>query len=103
MCGTCGDAGLAERAAFDIQLHTAERRTGRESDDINRRGGRKAQLTECRLQHTTFRAARNEARRVLGRDARGHGIEMRTQLIGIVGLDNANDAFTEAESSNDRS
>ena len=96
-----GDAGMAERAAFDIQLHAAEGRARRQRHDIDRRGRGEVKFAEGRLEHAAFGAARDEAGRLLRRDAARGGIEHGAQLVGIVGLDDPHQARAEAERGDD--
>jgi len=90
-----------QRAAVDIQLHGAERSARRQRYDIDRRGGGEVKLAERRLQHGAFRAPRHEAGGLLRGDARRRGIQHGTQLVGIVGLDDLNNAGAETQRAND--
>ena len=56
-------AGEAERAALDIDLDRAERRAGRQRDDIDRRGRRALQFAEREPHHVALAADRRKARR----------------------------------------
>src|SRR2546430_7664269 len=65
---TGGDAGMAERAALDVEIDAAERRPGRQRHDIDRRGPRPKPLAKCGLKHAAFGAARDEAGKALRLD-----------------------------------
>src|SRR6478609_1659483 len=52
---TGGDAGMAKRAAFDIQLHAAEGRARRQRYDIDGGGRGEVKLAKGRLEHAAFR------------------------------------------------
>jgi hypothetical protein len=60
------------------------------------------QFAESRLEHAALGAARNEARRPLGRDAGWGGVEGSAQLVRIVGFDDAHDARAVAKRRDDR-
>ena len=93
---------MAERAAFDIQVHAAERRARRQRHDIDGRGRGEVKFAKRGFEHAAFRAARHEAGRLLRRDAGGRRIEHGAQLVRIVGLDDPHEARAEAERGNDR-
>ena len=88
---------MAERAALDIEIDAAERRARRQRHDIDRRGRGEVEFAERGLEHAALGAARNEAGRLLRRDAGGRRIEHGAQLVGIVGLDDPHQACAEAE------
>src|SRR6476620_5489139 len=72
---TGGDTGMAERATLDVEMDAAKRRTRRQRHDIDRRGRGQTQLAKCGLEHAAFGAARDQAGRLLRRDANRRGIE----------------------------
>ena len=94
---TGGDAGVAQRAALDIQLHAAEGRARRQRHDIDGRGRGEVKFAKSRLEHAALGAARNEAGGLLRCDATRRGIQHGAQLVRIVGLDDPNQASAEAE------
>src|SRR5260370_846375 len=65
---TGGDAGMAERAALDIEVDAAERRPRRQRHDIDRRGRGEMQFAKCSLEHAAFGAPRDQPARALRRD-----------------------------------
>src|SRR6185295_13281433 len=94
---TGGDAGVAQRATLDIQLHEAEGRPRRQRHDIDRRGSGEAKFAKNRLEHAALGAARNKAGGLLRRDPARRGVERGAQLFRIVGLDDPYQASAEAE------
>ena len=92
-----GDAGMAERAALHVEVHAAERRALSERHEIDRHGCGKVEFAKRGLEHAALGAAWNKASRLLRGHARGRGIEHRTQLVRIVGLENSQEICAEAK------
>ena len=80
------DAGKAQRAARDVDLHRAERRARGQSHHIDRRRCGAVQLAQREPQHIALATDRLEARRP-GAGTIGDRAQRGAEGVGIVGLD----------------
>jgi len=83
-----GDAGMAERAAFDFEVHAAKRRRLTPAARIDGAAPRGGVRERC-LKHAALGAAGHEGGGPFRDDAFRRCIEHGAQLVGIIGLDDA--------------
>ena len=97
-----GDAGQAQRAAFDLDLEGAERRALRQRHDIDRRRRHRMQLAQREPHHVALAADGGEGGG-LGRAVHGaDGAQRAPKRVRIVGLDRCDARAGKAEAGKDR-
>src|SRR5262249_26522271 len=90
-------AGEAERAARNVDLDRAERRTLGQREHVDWRRGSAVQLAQRKPQHLALGTDGRKARRARRALRRRDRAQCRAERVGIVGLDGGDAAGAEAE------